>query len=198
MAKAHLNTLDREIIDNLLREGNNKRKSEEQLFRHYSYFIREGIHRFNLSEDEAFDAYSDSILSAIHSIRTHSFEEKATIKTWLFKIFRHKCVDLVRKKTTNKSSVYQTTSIDDIPNQLSDPSKSVIQILVDKTDFDLVKQKMAELGDNCRQLLTLYADDYSDKEISEMTGYKTADVAKTSRLRCMERLRQLLKKSQKN
>ena len=74
---------------------------------------------------------------------------------------------------------------------LSDEKKSVIQQLADKADYELLKQKLNELGNNCKQLLMLSADGFSDKEIASVMEYKTADVVKTSRLRCLERLRHL-------
>jgi hypothetical protein len=78
---------------------------------------------------------------------------------------------------------------------LSDTSKTVIQQLVDKSDIDLLKRRLDELGGTCRELLHLSADGYSDKEIAISMEYKTADVVKTSRLRCLERLRQLYKRT---
>ena len=74
---------------------------------------------------------------------------------------------------------------------IADSAKTVVQQLVEKTDVDILKNKMNELGDNCRQLLTLFADSYTDKEIATAMDYKSADVVKTSRLRCLEKLRRL-------
>ena len=37
----------------------------------------------------------------------------------------------------------------------------------------------------------MFADGYNDKEIATAMEYKTADVVKTSRLRCLDKLRQL-------
>jgi RNA polymerase sigma-70 factor (ECF subfamily) len=185
---------DEELIENLRHESSLKRKGEEQLFTGYNYFIREGMQKHALSEDEAFDAYADTILSAIEKIRNGSFEGRSSVKTWLYQIFHNKCVDLLRKKTTNKHSVHQTTTINDWLLQLSDTGKSIIQKLIDQTDWDLLKQKLNELGDTCKRLLTFSAEGYSDKEIGELMEYKTADVVKTSRLRCLEKLRQLYKR----
>jgi RNA polymerase sigma-70 factor (ECF subfamily) len=185
---------DQQLIDNLRQEGAIKRKGEDQLFTTYDYFIREGMHKHSLSEEEAFDAYSDTILSAIEKVHNGSFEGRSSLKTWLYQIFHHKCVDLLRKRATNKNSVHQTASIGDMLLQLSDTGKSIVQHLIDKADWNFLKQKLNELGDTCRQMLILSADGYSDKEISMVMEYKTADVVKTSRLRCLEKLRQLYKR----
>jgi hypothetical protein len=68
----------------------------------------------------------------------------------------------------------------------------VVQQMTERTDWDLLPTTK-EIGENCKQMLSQWADGCSDREIAESMGYKTADVVKTSRLRCLEKLRQLYK-----
>jgi RNA polymerase sigma factor (sigma-70 family) len=182
---------DRQIIQGLLQEGIARRKEEEHFFTRYAYFVREGSRKYQLPEDDALDAYTDAILSAIDKISKGTFEGRSTLKTWLFQIFHNKCVDLLRKKTTNKNAIHQTASITDMLYQLSDNAKSIVQKLADKADREMLRQKLNELGNTCRQLLLLSADGYNDREIASVLDYKNADVVKTSRLRCLDKLRQL-------
>ena len=182
---------DEELIQNL--QGNNllKRKAEDALFKQYIYFIKEGVKKYALQEDEAFDAYSDTILQAIDNIRKGLFENRSALKTYLYRIFINKCVDLLRKKTTNKNSVHQTASLSDMLILIADPAKTVVQQLIERTDMESLKNKLQELGENCRKLLMLFADGFSDREVSVLMEYKSADVVKTSRLRCVDKLRLL-------
>ncbi|MCW3092825.1 MAG: sigma-70 family polymerase sigma factor [Ferruginibacter sp.] len=182
---------DEELIKSLQQNNSLKRRAEEELFNRHAYFIREGMNKYSLPEEEAFDAYSDTILQTIDNITKGLFEKRSSLKTYLFRIFYNKCVDLIRKKTTNKSSIHQTASISDMLLLVADSAKTVIQQLIEKTDLDILKNKMKELGENCRKLLAMFADGYNDKEIAVFMEYKTADVVKTSRLRCLEKLRQL-------
>jgi RNA polymerase sigma factor (sigma-70 family) len=193
-----LRSNDQAIISGLLQTGIEKRKAEDGLFTACSYFIREGMHKYALQEEEAFDAYSDSVLAAIQKICDGSFEGRSSLKTWLFQIFQNKCVDLIRKKTTNKNSIHKTAPVSDMLFQLSDAAKTIIQQLVERSDVDLLKKRLNELGTKCRELLLLSADGYSDKELSAQLEYKSADVVKTSRLRCLEKLRQLYKNPLQN
>ncbi|HWK05140.1 MAG TPA: sigma-70 family RNA polymerase sigma factor [Puia sp.] len=185
--------MDRTLTAGLLQGGIHKRRAEEQLFTSYAYFIKEGIKKYSLQEEDAFDAYSDSVLSAIEKITNGSFESRSSLKTYLYQIFHNKCVDLLRKKTTNKYSVHKTLSIKESLFDISDAARSVIQRLVDKSDWAALRQKLDVLGDNCRKALLLWADGHSDQEIATFIDYKTAAVAKTSRIRCLEKLRQLYK-----
>ena len=181
---------DQEIIEQLRQSGKDKRRSEEQLFNRFAYFIREGITKHGLSEDESFNAYSDTLLAAFENIKNTHFEARASLKTYLYQIFHNKCVDLIRKKTTNKNSVHQAEAISDKMMLLTDSARSVVQKLIDKTNWEQLRAKLEE---KCRQILMFWGDNYSDREIAALLQYKTADVVKTSRLRCLERLRKLYK-----
>ena len=182
---------DEEIIRKLTEAGNNKRKGEDELFNRFSYFIKAGMERFHLKEDDSFNAYSDTIISAIESICSGQFGNRSSLKTYLFKVFNNKCVDIIRKNTTNKSSVNHTTEISDVLYRLSDGAKSIVQQIIEQSDFEEIKRKLNELGENCKSLLMMFAEGYSDKEISLSMEYKSPDVVKTSRLRCLDKLRKM-------
>jgi RNA polymerase sigma-70 factor (ECF subfamily) len=184
---------EREIIERLSDNGLNKRKAEEDLFNMFSYFVREGIRKYSLTEEESLDAYSDTILIAIDKIKNAFFKAESSLKTYVFQIFQNKCVDLIRKKTTNKNSVHHTISISDLLTQIPDAAKPVIQQMMERSNWEILKKLLNEVGGNCRQLLMLFADGYSDKAIAIELSYKSADVVKTTRLRCVEKLRQLYK-----
>jgi RNA polymerase sigma-70 factor (ECF subfamily) len=189
--KPFLPTDEREIIDSIHQTGAERKKGEERLFNRYAYLIKEGIYKYSLLQEEAFDLYSDTIISAIEKIADGSFQGRSSLKTWLYQIFHNKYVDLLRKKSTNKHSIHKTLSISDLLYQVSDASKTIVQELADKTDWELLRQKLNQLGENCKQMLLFWAEGYSDKEIAGTMEYKTSDVVKTSRLRCLEKLKQL-------
>ena len=184
---------DQEIIEQLRQSGIDKRRSEEELFNRFSYFVREGMTKHALSEDESFNAYSDTILAALENIRNTHFEARASLKTYLFQIFHNKCVDLLRKRTTNKNSVHRPETISDRLMHISDSARSVVQKLIDQADWSRLREKLNEMEEKCRQLLMFWGENYSDKEIASFLQYKTADVVKTTRLRCLDRLRKLYK-----
>jgi len=186
-----LKEADRQIIGLLQHKGLDKRKGEESLFNKYAYFIRDGMRKHRLSEDEAFDAYSDSVLVAIESISNGTFLGNSSLKSYLYKIFHNKCVDFFRKNATNKNSMNRTLSIDEELFRLSDKSRSIVQTLIEKADWKMLKNRLEQFGDDCRKMLLLWADSYSDREIAVVMEYKTANVVKTSRLRCLGKLRQL-------
>ena len=119
--------------------------------------------------------------------------EDLPLKPGCTKFFTIRLLTLFEKKTTNKNSVHRTDAIEDLKIQVSDGVKSILQKLIEKTDLDVLRSRLGEIGEDCRQMLSRWAEGYSDKEIAQALNYKTADVAKTSRMRCLEKLRRLYK-----
>src|ERR1044072_7974610 len=96
---------DQEILNGLAAGDNQRPKYEKELYQKYKYFIGEGCRKYDLSFDDSFSAYSDAVLSLILNVIDGSFNNLASLKTYLFKIFSNKCIDFVRKKTTIKAKV---------------------------------------------------------------------------------------------
>lgn len=182
---------DTELIDGIRAGGPERRLFENQLYDRYAYFVREGARKHRLSEDECASAYSDTLLSVIEHIQTGRFEGRSNLKTYLYQIFTNKCVDFIRKKTTNRSSVHDAFSLDDSLLQLPDTARSIVQQLITASDIDQLYRQLQTLGDKCRAMVLAWGDGYSDDEIAHQLGYHSAAVAKTSRLRCLEKLREL-------
>jgi RNA polymerase sigma factor (sigma-70 family) len=180
---------DEKIAEDLLKGEGARRKAEEQLFSRYSYYIKEGMKKYGLTEDQAFDAYSDTIIACITAIIQSKFEERSSLKTFVYRVFANKCVDVIRKHTTNKEAVHRFTDISESLQMLSDSAKTIIQTLIEKADHLELTKKLDRLGDNCRKLLTMFAEGYSDRQIASSMQYNSADVVKTSRLRCLQKLR---------
>lgn len=170
--------------------GPQRRLYENKLYEKYDYLIADGVRKHRLSEDDCASAYSDAVLTLFEHITNGRFEGRSELKTYLYQIFSNKCVDAIRKKTTNRSSVHDAFSLDDSLMQLPDEARSAVQRLIAESDVELLRQHLRALGDKCRSMILAWGEGYSDDEIAQTMGYNTAAVAKTSRLRCMEKLRE--------
>ena len=182
---------DHRIITDLMQGGIIRRKAEDDLFNTYSYYIQDAVKKYAMREEDCFDAYSDTILSVIYAITEGRFEQRSSLKTFIYRIFHHKCVDVMRKSSTNKESVNRATGLpESMFELLSDNAKSILQKLIERFDHNEMQQKLQKLGESCKSMLTMFAEGYSDKLIAEALHYNSADVVKTSRLRCLQKLRQ--------
>jgi RNA polymerase sigma factor (sigma-70 family) len=180
------------IINGLKNAHENRGYFEKEFYMAYSYFIKEGCRKYHITYEDSFSAYSDALLSAIQNIASGTFDHQYSIKTYLYQIFRNKCVDLIRKNTTNKQGANQSETAPDLLNFLPDKAKDVIGKLIDQEQIQNLRLQLEKSGEKCRDLLLLFEDGYSDKEIADKLSYNNAAVVKTTRLRCREKLRNLL------
>jgi len=77
--------------------------------------------------------------------------------------------------------------------QLSDKARSAVELLIHRNKIETLREYMGKLGEKCRELLLHFEDGFSDKDIAEKMDYNSPAVVKTTRLRCIERLRELMK-----
>lgn len=181
---------DTRLMEGLQKGGLAGRQYEDQLYLSYNYFIREGCTKYSLAKDDSFSAYSDAVIAVINNIRSQKFEGRSSLKTYLFQVFCNKCIDIVRKNSTDKASVNQTRSIDDLAFLLPDDVQGVIDKMMQKINRNILMQNLKAIGEKCYAILTLFEEGLTDREIAEQLSYQTAAVAKTSRLRCLGKLRE--------
>lgn len=184
---------DTQIINGLSINNGQRTHFEKALYLQYQYFIEEGARKHNLSHDDSFSAYSDAVLAVIHNISNNSFNSQASLKTYLFQVFSHKCIDLIRKRTTIKQKVHQSVGEPELLSHLPDGAKGIIEKLIDRQKILAIKQYLEVIGEKCKEILLLFEDGYTDNEIAQKLAYNNAAVAKTTRLRCLEKIREKMK-----
>ncbi len=186
------NDADSEIIEGILKGGRERQKFENILYKKYMYFIKEGVRKNQIEEHESASVYSDTILNVIDNIVNRKFEGRASLKTYIYQIFSNQCVSLIRKKTTNKAaSTYDTVLLSELMYPMSDYTQNIIQKIIEREEEQALMQKLNTVGEKCKELLLLWANGYSDKEIVDKLAYSSIDVVKVTRMRCIEKLRKI-------
>ncbi len=185
-----MNDQDSDIFQGLRAGYRERALREKELYTQYNYFIDEGCRKHNLTYEDSFSAYSDAVLSAIHNIVADKFDGRSSLKTYLFQIYFNKCVDLLRKNTTNKQQVHKTNNIPELLTQLTDNARNAVEKLIDEQKRSAIKMHIDSIGEKCKEILLMFEDGLTDREIAEELAYNSSAVAKTSRLRCLERLRE--------
>lgn len=180
-------TNDLEIIHGLKKGGNTRQTSESKLFKTYQYFVSNAVHKYALEEQDLQSVYCDSFMAVVQQILDGRFQGGATLKTFFYRIFSNKCIDAVRKKTTNKASIHQTEWIEDW-HHLSNKAANALKSIINKEMVDEVKQAFKQIGEKCNAILTAWSKGYSAQEISDNLGYKSPQSVRTTKSRCMEKL----------
>jgi RNA polymerase sigma factor (sigma-70 family) len=187
------NLTDQELIDGIRTGGQQQRYFENYLYDQYIYLIRDAVRKHQLDDEEASIVYSDTILTSIESIATGRFEARSTIKTYIHQIFLNKCVDVMRKKTTKHSLDYQRVSLQDLLTPIPDNKRSILIDIIKQQDYSQLNGFIKLLGERCQEILKKWSEGFTDEEISKEYKYTSAGVAQTTRLRCLEKLREFYK-----
>jgi len=162
---------------------------ENKLYVKFRYFIQEAAWKHQLQEDEASMAYSDALLVAIQHIHTGSFEQRCSLKTYVYRIYQNKCMDRLRAGRAAKQQAYQGDGLDAYLEAIPDGQQDILRHLCAKYEVASLKRRIQLMDGRCKQIILAWGEGYQDKEIATDMGYQSAAVAKTSRLRCLEKLK---------
>ena len=133
------------------------------------------------AEDVLQDSFTDAFM------QLSSFEHKSTFGAWLKQIVVFKSITLLKKQ---RMSFVDMEKAEDLPDENE----------VDETDIwytvDMIKQRIQQLPDGYRTVLSLYLfEGYDHEEISEILGVAQSTV-RTQYIRAKQKLLKLLKKGE--
>ena len=164
-----------------LRDGD--RKALEQLYTQYKEAFIAYLSDRVLSQDQLEDLYQDSVVALFQNFVLKQLElESSSVKTYLLAIGKNKAAARFRGP--------QLVSREEI-----EPKEAIYQI--EKEDLSeeqlALKKAFRRLSESCRELLRMhYYRGLTDKEIEEMTDYKDINTIKSSRSRCLKKLKSLI------
>lgn len=179
--------MDQNKIKNLRSDDRLKLK---ELYNQYRIEFLNFGKQFNLDQDTLVDVYQEAFLALRkRAIQGKLDTVKSSMKTYLFGICKFKIYDVLKKRKLH------------VPfrNDLIIAGEENPEIELDNeqplTDRQILLRKfLKELGEKCRQVLTLYYyRGLSIKEIAEQAGYNNANVVKAQKSRCLKTLKQLIK-----
>lgn len=163
---------------------------EQVYLRYRNEFVKWSMARFRISEDDALDHYQDTVAVFFEKAINGSLGEiESSLKTFLFGIGKNKVKQQfdvnsrMEKHEAGLTEHYQFLASDDDASQIYEQARSQTKDL-----FSL-------LGDSCREILRLfYFEKRSMSEIARIMNHKSEAVSRTTKKRCLEKLRSESKK----
>ena len=154
-------------------------------------FIRWALQHFHCNQEEAEDAYQDTIIAFYENVKNDKLTSlNCSFKTYIFAIGKNILLNLAKKKS--KGNIH----IEDIPEIKDKNSLILEQISLDENQHILL-QALESLGEPCQTILKYYYyERFSIKKIVELLNYKSENVVKVQKVRCIRRLRSVLDKSE--
>jgi RNA polymerase sigma-70 factor (ECF subfamily) len=143
-------------------------------FSRYVYAI--AVQGFRLGQQDAEDVFQD-VFARVYE-RLGSLRDDEAVRPWIAQLTRRVCIDRLRSGARESDA-----DIDELPEL---PAEDVLTALEDAFD---VHDAMAELPENCRQILDrFFARDESYRTIGDTLGLPAGTIA--SRIsRCLDKLR---------
>ena len=143
--------------------------------------------RYGLDKDDVLDIYQDAVIVLIENIKKGKTDDlKSSLTTYLFGI--GKLMIFQRAKKKGREISYGEGEKPDFENELPDEQER-------SDEVRLLQEMLQKLGEQCRNLLTLfYYEEKKLEEIQALLGYTTKNVLKTQKSRCLKQLKDLVKK----
>lgn len=165
-------------------------KAMERIYsEHRNEFIHWSIGKFGINEEEALDHYQEVITLFLEKVLNGTLENiDSSIKTYLFGI--------------GKNRVFQSFDEKKRLEKHMDAVSEHYQFLISSDEsleaFRETRSKAAvalnELGAACKELLQLfYFEKLSMSEIAARLGHKNEGVSRTTKKRCLEKIRLQMK-----
>jgi RNA polymerase sigma-70 factor (ECF subfamily) len=144
-------------------------------FSRYVYAI--AVQGFRLPQQDADDVFQE-VFARVYE-RLDSLREDEAVRPWIAQLTRRLCIDRLRSGSRESDA-----DLDELPEV---PADDVLTALEEAFD---VHEAMAELPENCRQILDrFFARDESYRTIGDTLGLPAGTIA--SRIsRCLDKLRE--------
>lgn len=145
--------------------------------------------KYQLDQEDAVDVFQESVICFYRNVVKGKVETiSSSVKTYLFAIGKNIIRDKLKKNDPLK--VTQEIGEIDVSHQ-----PEIMELIYNEERAELVKQLMQELQEPCNSLLRLfYYFNLSMKEIAQKMQYKNENVAKTQKMRCLNALKEKIKK----
>ncbi|MEM7373834.1 MAG: sigma-70 family RNA polymerase sigma factor [Bacteroidota bacterium] len=192
MASDHRRYSEEEILAGIQILSPTVRRYENALYQRYMHLIWKRPSKYGISDEQARDAYADTIVVALRQLRRGDFKGQSSLYTYLRTIFFRKCIDVSRKKTT---TIYTDASAT-FP-ELPDASKDFLTKIFHREAMDTLMDTMKQLGERCQELLRFVGEGFKMKEIADQMGFASVESATSQRYQCKKRLLKLVESSKK-
>lgn len=131
------------------------------------------------------DIFQEGLLSFIITVKKPTFELKGSyyglLKTICKMLWFKKC----QQKGRGQQIALENSDLSTLP--------LIEQAIIEQEIHEFYRDKFDQLNEKCQQLLNLYYENHSMREIAKRMNYKSEGVAKISKHRCKSKLISLIK-----
>lgn len=158
---------DFKLIDQAKEEGDQKAYAE--LMKRYKKPLYHTILKMVRNVDDAEDLTIEAFAKAFRSL--HKFKKDYTFSTWLFRIATNNCIDFIRKKrleTTSISASYRDDNGEDVSMDIKDANLNPQEEAIKGQKIEIMQLIITKLPPKYQTLVNMrYFRELSYEEIAE-------------------------------
>ncbi len=136
------------------------------------------------SEQDGKDVFEESFIVFERQIRTGNYRGESSLETYFHGIARWQWRAFRRKKRPTEA----VEILSAVPDEQGSPEK----ILISEERRIILSNLMTQVGARCQKLIGLFQLNYSMREIREMQGYSSDQVAANEVHNCREKLKKVI------
>lgn len=168
---------------------NNDRKGITEIYDTYLPKIEAIIGNMGGTKDESWEIFQESLIVILQKAQNPDFQLSSSFYTFLVSICKFKWFNESKKKYKKNVTIEGIGTLKDE----ADIEEGIYKL----ERFQLYKEKLNELGPECRELLDLFFRKVPLKEISKRMGLRTENAAKQKKYKCQKKLIEKIKKDVK-
>ena len=145
----------------------------------------------NGTEQEAKDIYQEAVIAFYEKLQQPEFTLTCKIKTYLYAVCRRLWLKRLAEKKRTRGSMHEAETFGGIEDEMTDIEEK-------EKRFSRMSEALNALGEPCRSIIEdFYIRDFSMESISDKFGYTNSENAKNQKYKCLQRLKKLFFKDQK-
>ena len=169
--------------------ANNDSVLIDEIYRRYAASIKKMVVKNSGTETDAADLFQDVLIELHRKATQQNFVLTCPFEAFLFLVCRNRWINELHKR---KGHHAVTISGDEGFDINEDVVENYETLLILEKRKDLIENKLAELGDGCRNLLSLSWSGKRLQEVAEILNFSYAYVRK-KKTECMSKLINLVK-----
>ena len=165
----------------VLLEGIRKGESKaiNSLYEKYYPGIKKYVESNSGGEDDAMDIFQDATMVLYKKLKDPDFELTSSAYTFLYAVARNLWLKVLKKR--------RTQGVTSDTENVSTSEEEIENAIFQKEKYDLFRKKLNQLGEGCQQILRLFFDGKSMKEISTIMSI-SEKYARKRKFQCKEKL----------
>ena len=152
----------------------------EHIYKEYFPMVIDYVGKNSGSREEAKDVFHDALTTIFEKVNKEELILKSAFKTYLFAICKNLWLMTLRRRKT-ASKVEQNISV------LTVNSPGIEEDIMSQQRYKLFRKYFELLGSDCKQVLGMFFQGISLKEIGEKMGFTEA-YAKKKKFTCQKQL----------